>query len=98
MHAFYYLAIFIKIDYLIWRNFFIKIGTNTYLLALGMGPFMRPGYIGRKILAGLRQMMLTQIKIHFVQILGYLQQSFGCPNFSDFCDNPEFQAFGCFLF
>ena len=55
MYAFYYLAIFIKTNYLIWEvsisdwEFFIKIGKNTYFLALGTGPFMGPGYIGRKI-------------------------------------------------
>ena len=28
---------------------FIKIGKNIYFFALGTGPFMAPGYIGRKI-------------------------------------------------
>ena len=30
-------------------NFFINIGKNIYFFALGMGPFMGPGYIGRQI-------------------------------------------------
>ena len=75
--CFWLFAIFVKIRFVkflsligefpVWeRNFtslicFIKIGKNTYILALGMGPFMGPGYIGRNI-PGLRAIVCWKLR------------------------------------